>query len=337
MAPLILAGDVGGTKSNLALLQADGPVLRPVFQRRFANKNYACFEDLVVDFRRQAASSISGLRGQRITAAGFGAAGALVEGRLHSRNLPWDLNLAQLVQQLDVEPVVLLNDLTATAYSLDKLSAKDLAIVNEGVAQRMATKAVIAAGTGLGEAILFWDGQQHRIAPSEGGLADFAARTDREIRLLNYLKERLPYVCNEEILSGRGFRRIHEFLNPGVKHPSFEDPDADAAIDITREALAGLCPVCVETLDLWTEAYGAETGNLALRTLALGGVYVAGGIAPKILPKVEDGTFLRSFCEKTQLAPLLARIPIYVILNEDAPMLGVAYQAYAASHSRQAA
>ena len=123
-----------------------------------------------------------------------------MEGRLHSGNLPWDLDLAQLMKQLDVEPVVLLNDLTATAYSLDKLHAKDLAIVNEGVPQRMATKAVIAAGTGLGEAILFWDGQQHRIAPSEGGLADFAARTNREIQLLNYLKKRLPHVCNARAL-----------------------------------------------------------------------------------------------------------------------------------------
>jgi glucokinase len=336
MAGMILAGDVGGTKSNLALFQEDGPVLHPVFQRRFANKNYAQFEDLVADFRRQAGPSITGLRGHGVSAAGFAAAGALVDGRLHSGNLPWDLDLARLVRQLDVEPVVLLNDLTATAYSLDKLSAKDLAIVNEGVPQRMATKAVIAAGTGLGEAILFWDGRQHRIAPSEGGLADFAARTNREIQLLDYLKKRLPHVCNEEILSGRGFRRIHEFLNPGVKHPSFEDPDADAANDITRKALAQLCPVCVETLDLWTEAYGAEAGNLALRTLALGGVYVGGGIAPKILPKIEDGTFFRSFCEKTELAPVLARIPVYVILNEDAPMLGVAYQAYAVGHSKQA-
>ena len=334
---MILAGDVGGTKSNLALFRQEGQLLRPVFQRRFSNKNYAHFEDLVAEFRRQAAVSVSDLRGEKLEAAGFGVAGAVVDGRLHSGNLPWNLDLPALVLGLDVKPVVLLNDLTATAYSLDKLSHKDLAIVNEGVPQRHGTKAVIAAGTGLGEAILFWDGQQYRIAPSEGGMADFAARTEREIRLLDYLRKRLPHVSCEEVLSGRGFRLIHEFLDPAIKHPSFEASPAEAAQEITKEALAGNCPVCVETLDLWTEAYGAEAGNLALRTLAYGGLYVAGGIAPKILPKIEDGTFFRSFCEKATLAPVLARIPIYVILNEDAPLLGVAYQAFSAVHSNQAA
>lgn len=334
---MILAGDIGGTKSNLALFQQEGQKLSPVFQRRFSNKNYAHFEDLVADFRRQASVSVSDLRGEKLQAAGFGVAGAVVNGRLHSGNLPWDLDLPTLVEGLDVGPVVLLNDLTATAYSLDKLSRKDLAIVNEGVPERHATKAVIAAGTGLGEAILFWDGQQYRIAPSEGGMADFAARTEREIKLLDYLRKRLPHVSCEAVLSGRGFRVVHEFLDPAVKHSSFDDHPADAAHFITQQALAGTCPVCVETLDLWTEAYGAEAGNLALRTLAFGGVYVAGGIAPKILPKIEDGTFFRSFCEKTTLAPILARVPVYVILNEDAPLLGVAYQAFSALQSNQAA
>jgi glucokinase len=330
---MILAGDIGGTKCNLALFQEQGHVLHPVFQRRFATRDYARLEDLIADFLRQAGPLVDDAMGKRIGATGFGVAGAVVDGCLHSGNLPWNLDVGGLARKLGLEQVVVLNDLAATALGLEKLPAKDVLVLNEGIPQREATRAVIAAGTGLGEAILFWDGQQHRIVPSEGGLADFAARSDREFQLLCYLKKRLPHVCCEEILSGRGFLRIHEFLDPGVRHPSFDEPQADAASEITRRALAQTCPVCVEALDLWTEAYGAEAGNLALRTLAFGGVYVAGGIVSKILPKMEDGTFFRSFCEKTKLAPVLARIPIYVVLKEDAPLWGAAYEAIASPRS----
>ena len=137
----------------------------------------------------------------------------------------------------------------------------------------------------------------------------------------------------EEIISGRGFRRIHEFLNPSLRHPSFDAPESDAAREITQQGLTESCPVCVETLEVWTEAYGAEAGNLALRTLALGGVYVAGGIAPKILAKLRNGTFFRAFCGKSKFASVLARVPISVVVNEDAPVWGAAYQALRSSDS----
>jgi glucokinase len=206
--------------------------------------------------------------------------------------------------------------------------------LNQGIPEPNATRAVIAAGTGLGEAILFWDGQQYRVAPSEGGQADFAPRTEIEIQLLRHLKQQLPYVSCEEIISGRGFLRIHKLLRPSLRHPSFDAAEGDAAKEITQQGLAQYCPVCVETLGLWTEAYGAETGNLALRTLALGGVYVAGGIAPKLLAKLCDGTFVRAFCGKSQFAPALARIPISVVMNEDAPVWGAAYQALNSGDSK---
>jgi glucokinase len=151
------------------------------------------------------------------------------------------------------------------------------------------------------------------------------------------MNQRLPHVSTEEILSGRGFRRIHEFLNPAVHHPCFDAPGGDAASEITQRALARSCSVCVETLDVWTEIYGAEAGNLALRALAIGGVYLAGGIAPKILTKLKDGTFLRSFCGKSKLASVLARIPVFVVVNEDAPVWGAAYQALISSHSQRPA
>ncbi len=322
---MILAGDVGGTKCNLGLFTKHGPDLRSVYQHRFATRDYSGFEDLIGDFLERASDKSS--RKQQIEAAGFGLAGVVVDGSLHAGNLPWVLNGSAIAQKLHLNNVVLLNDLTATALSLDRLGPNDFAILNHGVQEQHATKAVIAAGTGLGEAILFWDGQRYRVAPSEGGQADFAPRNDFEIELFRHLNRQLPHVSSEEIVSGRGFRRIHEFLNPSLRHASFDAPEGDAAREITEQGLAHSCPVCVEALNVWTEAYGAEAGNMALRTLALGGVYVAGGIAPKILLKLRDGAFLRAFCGKSKFAPVLARIPISVVVNEDAPVWGAAYQA----------
>jgi glucokinase len=330
---MILAGDVGGTKCSLGLFTKNGPALRSVFQRRLATRDYSGFEDLIGDFLERAGGPDRGERGQEIEAAGFGLAGVVVDGSLHAGNLPWVLNGSALAQKLHLNKVVLLNDLTATALSLDRLASNDFAILNQGTPEPRTTKAVIAAGTGLGEAILFWDGQQYRVAASEGGQADFAPRSELEIQLLTHLNKQLPHVSCEEIISGRGFRRIHEFLSPSLRHPSFDAPEGDAAREITEQALAQSCPVCVETLTLWTEAYGAEAGNLALRTLALGGVYVAGGIAPKILAKLRDGEFLRAFCGKSKFASVLARIPISVVMNEDAPVWGAAYQALSGGDS----
>jgi glucokinase len=324
---MILAGDVGGTKCSMGLFAKNGPSLRSVFQSRLATRDYSGFEDLIGDFLERAASPNQSGRGQEIEAAGFGSAGVVVDGSLHARNLPWVLDGSALAQKLHLDKIVLLNDLTATALSLDRLGLNDFAILNQGTPERNATKAVIAAGTGLGEAILFWDGQQYRVAASEGGQADFAPHNQLEIQLLTHLNKQLPHVSCEEIISGRGFLRIHEFLDSSLRHPSFDSPEGDAAKEITERGLAQSCPVCVETMRVWVEAYGAEAGNMALRTLALGGVYIAGGIAPKILSRLRDGAFLRAFCGKSKFASVLSRIPVSVVVNEDAPVWGAAYQA----------
>jgi glucokinase len=173
------------------------------------------------------------------------------------------------------------------------------------------------------------------VASTEGGHTDFAPRTEREIELLRYMKKRNEYVSVELILSGRGFRTVHEFLDASVQHASFNGSEDDAAPEITHLALEGKCPVCVETLDLWTVMYGAEAGNLALKTLALGGVWVAGGIAVKIRKKMEDGAFFRAFCEKEKFSALLAQFPIQMVLNEDAPLLGAMSQAARAAGLRK--
>jgi glucokinase len=330
---IILAGDVGGTKCNLALFQQDakGTRLQLVFQRRYPTKDYASrsFTAMLHDFRRHAGESGIGDSSKRITGAGFGSAGAVVDGRFHSSNLPWVIAGNEIASEMGLERVAMLNDLEATACSLEHLPPEDMLVLNQGTAQPRAAKALLAAGTGLGESVLFWIGGKYHAVPSEGGMADFAPSTEREIDLLRFLKKRMPNVCAEEVLSGRGFLAIHQFLDPERRHPSFDGPPSDAAREITQNALAESCPVCVAALDMWVSAYGSEAGNLALRVLAFGGVYVAGGIAVKILSKMKDGTFLRAFCAKASFASILARVPIYVVLNEDAPLWGAAYQALA--------
>jgi glucokinase len=323
---MILAGDVGGTKCNLALFTAQNGRLRAVFEQRFASKDYPRFDDVVVDFVRQTAEYCAS---DKIVAAGFGVAGPVIGNRVKATNLPWIVDAQSLSKEIGIARVILLNDLAATAHSLAHLEAADRFILNEGVAQPGASRALIAAGTGLGESILFWDGKRYLVVPTEGGHADFAPRTDREIEFLRFMKKRAPNVSWELILSGRGFRSLHEFVNPAVKHPSFETPDVDPAPEITHNALTGSCAVCVETVELWIRMYGAEAGNLALKSLSLAGMYVAGGIAVKILPKLKDGAFLEAFCDKEKFRPVLERIPITVVLNEKAPLLGAAHEALA--------
>ncbi len=337
---MILAGDIGGTKCNLAAFEQRGSSLELVFQNRYATRDFSSFEQLVDAFAREAAQAQQSATQSNIefTAAGFGVAGTVLDGRLHAINLPWILDTAALAAKLNLQPqdIVLINDLVATACGIDKLPPQDFLALNEVVSQPHANKALIAAGTGLGEAMLFWDGTRYHAAPSEGGAADFAARNDREVQLLDFLKQRLPRVSCEEVFSGRGFRRIHEFLDPAIRHASFEELAADSAREITQNAIARSCPVCVETLDFWIDSFGSEAGNLALRVLAYGGVYLAGGIALKILSKLREGSFARSFADKAPLTSVLAAIPIFVILNEDAPLLGAAYEAHSLAQARSA-
>jgi glucokinase len=326
---VILAGDVGGTKCNLALFSEKDGKLTSVFKQRFASKEFAQFGRIVKEFSRQAAPYLAG---ERIEAAGFGVAGPVIRNRVRATNLPWVVDTENLVDELKVRQVVVLNDLGATGHSIEHLPAEDFCVLNVGKFEPGGTKALIAAGTGLGQAILVWNENENRykVVPSEGGHSDFAPHTELQIELLRFMRRRYPQVSWELILSGRGFRTLHEFLSPTVRHPIFEDADADPAPVITRQGLDKSCPVCVETLELWCAIYGAEAGNLALKVLALGGVFVAGGIAVKILEKIRDGSFFKSFQDKWKFEPLMNNIPVSVILNESAPLIGAAYEALAA-------
>jgi glucokinase len=324
---MIIAGDIGGTKCQLAAFEERGADLRLIARQRYATGDHSSFEEVLSQFCEELrAHSPSG---NHIRAAGFGVPGTVVNGRLYAFNLPWAVESASLATALNLpsKHVVLLNDLMATAFGLDKLSPDDFLPLNQGIADPRGNKAVIAAGTGLGEAVLYWDGRRHRAAPSEGGSADFAPRDEREARLLLFLKKNLPRVSCEDIFSGRGFRKLHEFLDPTVIHSTFGERATVSASEITHNAFQGSCSVCVEVLEWWIDAFGAEAGNLALRVLAYGGVFLAGGIAVKILPKLKESSFCRSFANKGPMTEILSRIPISVILNEDTPVLGAAHRA----------
>ena len=331
---MILAGDIGGTKCNLALYEIRGKSHRKIIDQRYESREFPTFDEMISKFLLETRSETKAAGKHYIEAAGFGVAGPVIDHRVKATNLPWIVDRATLAKQLGTPHVVLLNDLEATAHSLALMAPSELSTLNQGAPSPQSTQALLAAGTGLGEAILFWDGKQYLVASSEGGHTDFAPRTEQEIELLRYMKKQYEFVSLELILSGRGFRTIHSFLDASVTHPSFDGPEADAAPEITRLALAGQCPICVQTLDLWVSLYGAEAGNLALKVLARGGVWVAGGIAVKIRKKMEDGAFFRAFCEKEKFAALLAQIPIHMVLNEEAPLIGAMSQAIQAAGIR---
>jgi glucokinase len=317
---MILAGDLGGTKSNLGLFDVQQGKLVRVAQKRYATQQYSGLDEMVKDFLRETNG--------KVTASCFGIAGPVVDNKVRGTNLPWEVDGAFMARLLGLNRVRLLNDLEAAAYGIGVMEPKDLETLHPGVATLEANRAVIAAGTGLGEGVLFWDGKQHLPMATEAGHADFAPNTKQQADLWQYLNTRSEFVSSEDILSGGGFQRVHEFLNASVRHPGFDDHKIDPAPGIARMGLSGECPVCVETLDLWVEIYGAEAGNLALRSVARGGIYITGGIAVKLLPKMKDGRFTAAVRHKEKLGDFLAQIPIHVVLNEDCPLLGAAFVAW---------
>jgi glucokinase len=322
---MILAGDIGGTKSNLGLfeIEQDGTrhgMLVRVAHKRYASREHAGLEAIVRDFLD--------INRAQVSAAAFGIAGPVVDNRIEAANLPWIVDGAAMAKFLSLDRVGVLNDLQATAYGIGLLRPDDLETIDPGIPVPAATRVVIAAGTGLGEAILFWDGTRHLTMATEGGHADFAPSTDQQAELWKFLKARHEFVHVELVLAGGGFQRVHEFLDPAVWHPGFEDPTIDPAPEITRRALARECPVCIAAVDLWVEIYGSEAGNLALRAVARGGIYVAGGIAVRILPKLRERRFAAAARHKAKSGGFsLDTVPIHVVLDEECPLKGAAYVA----------
>lgn len=319
---MILAGDIGGTKTRIALFTLESGNLVQHAKKIFPSKDYPSLEAVLNDF--------TAAHPAELTAASFGVAGPVIDETVKTPNLPWFIDGRALARRLGLRSVALLNDLETTGYGAGTLDSAEFTVLNVGSCDPRANMALIAAGTGLGEAILYPVAGAYRVLASEGGHADYAPHTPEHIELLSYLAARFGHVSYERVISGPGIFNIYNFLKDSGRYevPAWL-PDRlaqqDPAAAIAAAALAGEAEICVHTLDLFASSYGAEAGNLALRAKALGGVCVGGGIAPKILKKLVDGTFMKAFVGKGRYAELLARIPVQVILNEETALRGAAY------------
>ncbi len=317
---MILAGDVGGTKVHLALFDFIDGNLKNARDKQFPAREYAGLEAIVREF----------LVTEKVTAACFGVPGPVRDGRLRLTNLPWTLDRRELARDLKIDHVFLINDLEASGYGIAELDNEQIYTLNEGDARQVGNRALISAGTGLGEGFIIWDGRNYVPYPSEGGHADFAPRNRDEVDLLHYLRNKYNgRISYERVVSGMGLTNIYEFLREvrGLEEPAWlsermthEDPNAV----ITESALKAKSEICEKALDMFVSAYGAEAGNLALKLMSVGGLYVGGGIAPRILEKLKDGTFMKAFTDKGRLSQLLVNTPVRVILENRTALIGAA-------------
>lgn len=317
----ILAGDIGGTKTNLGLFTRGKrrPVLKVL--ETYASPEAPNLEDIIDHFLERHEVSIS--------SACFGIAGPVKNGRCKTTNLPWDVSERKLKNRFGWDRVLLVNDLTASAYAIPFLTRRELFPLNHAKTARKGNLGLIAPGTGLGMALLIRKDAHYVSVPSEAGHADFAPNNEAEAALWHYLHQRVGHVSVERVLSGPGLFIIYcwlKFTGQGTEPPWLEEKmnEGDPSKVISEAALVERQPLCVKALDLFVSIFGATAGNLALTGLATGGIYLGGGIAPGILPKLREGPFMRAFMDKGRLRGLLSQIPVRVILNDRAPLLGAA-------------
>lgn len=322
---MILAGDVGGTKTNLGFFEVEGrgaaPRLKSIVEQSFASREHASLDELAVAFLNE--------HRLRPSIACFGVAGPVEHGHSHATNLPWTIDAKRLAAELDVDTALVINDLEANAYGIAALDDSEFAVLHAGSPDDEGNAAVISAGTGLGEAGLFWDGERHRPFACEGGHADFAPRDALECDLLAFLWDEFGHASWERVLSGPGLHNIYRFLcraNRGQESSKVAKKIAagDAPAVIARAAQERACPTCVKTMEMFVSLYGAEAGNLALKLMATGGVYLGGGMAPKNLWALTQGEFMRAFSAKGRLKPTLDRIAVRVILSDKTALVGAA-------------
>lgn len=328
---MILAGDIGGTSTRLAVFDVQDGTLKPTVTEKFSSRAHNGLDEIV----RQFVSA----HNVQVEYATFGIAGPVRQGRAEATNLPWVVDAHELSGELGNVNVSLLNDLEANTYGIFELEPADLAVINGGSHSDTGNVAVISAGTGLGEAGATWDGSHYIIFATEGGHTDFAPRDDLEIALLQYMRQRIGgRVSYERVLSGPGLHMIYEFLRDtgrGTEEDWLRDElkQNDSSAVVSMHGLDGKSELCVSALDLFVTLYGAEAGNLALKMMALRGVYIGGGIAPKIIARLESGLFMDAFASKGRFEPMLRSIPIRVLLNDQAALLGAAR--FAAIHAER--
>jgi len=328
---MILAGDIGGTTTTLALFASGGGGLgfepEPRIAETFRSASFAQASDVVGDFCAR--------HRPRLRAACIGIAGPVRENRCRATNLPWNVDGAELAAIAGLPQLHLLNDLEAVGYAIDLLRPEEMAVLQAGEPAAAGNRAVIAAGTGLGEAGLFWDGRAHRPFATEGGHADFAPGDEMEVALLRFLQREHGRVSWERVVSGPGLVAIHRFLGqsgeiglenepPGIAEEMHRE---DPASVISRHASGGTSALCARTLELFVKLYAAEAGNLALKLMATGGLFIGGGIAAKNLAWMQSPTFLEVFRAKGRMRPLLEAMPVSVLLGAEAALLGAARRA----------
>jgi glucokinase len=320
---MLIAGDIGGTKTRLALVSPDAGPRKFVAEREFHSGDFKGLQPIVEAFLADA--------GGHATSACFDVAGPVINGRAHLTNLPWDLEEAGLRRDLGLQSVTLLNDLQAIAMGVPYLQPDETIEINAGHAEKQAPIAVLAPGTGLGEAFLIWGGQEYIACASEGGHADFAPTNQIQAGLWTFLAERFGHAAYERVCAGSGLPNVYDFLR--LRDPSLESSDFAATLlgahDRTPHIVdAGLKdpennPLAAQTLGILIDVWGAEAGNLALKVMATGGVYLAGGMPPRLVPRLRDGAFMQAFTSKGRLASLLSAMPVHVIMI-NAALLGAA-------------
>lgn len=324
---MILAGDIGGTKSHLALFASEGDRLRPLSEETYQSADHTALETVIQKFL---ITRTAELRDKPIIGACFGVPCPVVDNRCKTPNLPWTVSAEQIKKTAGIGKVSLINDLESSAYGITLLDRSELVALQTGSPQAHGNAALISAGTGLGEALLYRKGDTFRPLASEGGHADFAPRNEIELELLRYLLTQFKHVSYERVVSGPGLFNIYRFLRDsgyGEEAPWLTErlKKQDPGVTVSSAALAGESDLCVKALDLFVSIYGAEAGNLALKVRTLGGLYVGGGIAPKIIRKLRDGTFVKAFNDKGRLSPIMKTIPVRVILNPHTALLGAAH------------
>jgi glucokinase len=318
---MILAGDIGGTNARLAYFQPQDGTLRLVSERVFPSQQHRELGEIVTKFLDDS--------GVRPEVACFGIAGPVLNGRVETSNLPWVVEQSRLAKQIHLPATLLINDLEASAWGVGGLTAGDLVPLNAVAGRAVGNQAVIAPGTGLGEAGLFWDGSRHHVFACEGGHTDFGPQGELQVELLRALQARFGHVSYERVLSGPGLVNVYEFLRGagcGKESPEFgaQLVKGDAAAIISHAAINGGNPLAEKALDLWVSVYGAEASNLALKLMATGGLFLAGGISPKILSKLKGPLFMQAFLAKGRLRSMVELVPVQVITNEKAGLLGAA-------------
>lgn len=317
----VLAGDVGATSARLAIVEVTAGGATILYRERFPSQDFPGLAPIVHRFLANA--------GSEVDRAGFGVACPVIEGDCTTPNLPWTISAPSLAREIGIPRTALINDLQAVGHGLGWLRPEELVTLQSGEPDPRGVVAIIAAGTGLGEAFLVWEGDRHQVHVSEGGHAGYAPNSSLECGLLGFLREKFGHVSRERVLSGSGLASIYRYLvlaghAPEAVGVQREMEQEDAAAVISRHALAGTDALCVKALDVFAGAYGAQAGNLALTVMATGGVYLGGGIAHRIVSKLGDGTFVTAFNAKGRLAGLLAKIPVHVIVNPNAGLLGAA-------------